>query len=76
MEKISIIVSPESFELLQKHAGGGLFKNPPVYKSGKYFIDVDSEVIQGLNNFRTKNKLKNFDEVIRLIVLEYEQEAN
>jgi hypothetical protein len=76
MEKISIVVSPESFELLQRHAGGGLFKNPPVYKSGKYFIDVDNEVIQAMNKYRIKNKLKNFDEVIQKIVLQHEQEAN
>jgi len=76
MGKIMIAILPDTYASIQRHAGGGLFKGPPVYKTGKYFIDVDGEVIQALNRYRIKNNLKNYDETIMQIILEHEQESN
>ena len=70
-EMTTIVIEPDTFDLLQKQAIGGLFKNPPNYKSGKYFIEVSNEVLKEMNQVMIKQNLKNFDEVIRYAVLNF-----
>ena len=66
-----IVIQPETYDLLQKHATGGFFKNPPFYRNGKYVIEVSNEVLWELQKRLIDRKLKTFDEVIRQAVLEF-----
>ena len=65
-----VVIQPETYDLLQKQAIGGLFKNPPFYRNGKYVIEVSYEVMWELQKRLIDRKLKTFDEVIRQAVME------
>jgi hypothetical protein len=61
---ILLIIEPDTYGKLQEQAKGKLFKDPPIYRSGKMLIEVDDEVANAIHRVMKKHNFKTIDEAI------------